>query len=245
MRHRFLWLGRARDRSGPAGRLFVRRALPPDDAVAPRRGQRTAAARPADRLAHASQEPLGAGAVVRTAGLRRRSAARRLGRAAGQLRAPQRGLRAAVPGRAAARNRRRRCAAQLAGERLQPYRVESLSGQSDGQLTSYYEPVYEASRRPTRAVQRAAVPRPRRHRAAQALVHAPQIESLPEAQAALRGREIAWMADPIDAMVLHIQGTGRLRIAEPDGSQRTVRVAFSPPTTSPTAASSNGCWRRA
>jgi membrane-bound lytic murein transglycosylase A len=34
------------------------------------------------------------------------------------------------------------------------------------------------------------------------------------------------MADPIDAMVLHIQGSGRLRITEPDGSQRTVRVAY-------------------
>ena len=111
-------------------------------------------------------------------------------------------------------------------ERLQPYRVESHSGQSDGQLTSYYEPVYEATRRPTaqfnvplyRAPEGIALRKPWFTRA--------QIETLPEAQAALRGREIAWMADAIDAMVLHIQGTGRLRITEPDGSQRTVRVAF-------------------
>ena len=53
-----------------------------------------------------------------------------------------------------------------------------------------------------------------------------EIETLPEAQAALRGREIAWMADPIDALMLHIQGSGRLRLTEPDGSQRTVRMAF-------------------
>ena len=112
-------------------------------------------------------------------------------------------------------------------ERLQPYRVESLAGQSDGQLTSYYEPVYEASRRPSAQFR---VPL---YRAPDGLAQRSpwftraQIESLPEAQAALRGREIAWMADPIDAMVLHIQGTGRLRLTEPDGSQRTVRVAFS------------------
>ena len=54
-----------------------------------------------------------------------------------------------------------------------------------------------------------------------------QIETLPEVQAALRGREIAWMADPVDAMMLHIQGSGRLRVTEPDGRLRTVRVAFS------------------
>ncbi|RZA15067.1 MAG: hypothetical protein EOP93_17605 [Lysobacteraceae bacterium] len=53
-----------------------------------------------------------------------------------------------------------------------------------------------------------------------------QIDTLPEAQAVLRGREIAWMADPIDLMVLHIQGSGRLRVREPDGSERLVRVAF-------------------
>ena len=111
-------------------------------------------------------------------------------------------------------------------ERLQPYRVESLSGQSDGQLTSYYEPVYEGSRRPTAqftvplyATPAGLVPR-------RPWFTREQIETLPEAQAALRGREIAWMADPVDAMMLHIQGSGRLRLTESDGTQRTVRMAF-------------------
>jgi membrane-bound lytic murein transglycosylase A len=111
-------------------------------------------------------------------------------------------------------------------ERLQPYRVESHAGLSDGQLTSYYEPVYDASRRPTAqfnvplyAAPPGLVPR-------KPWYTRQQIETLPEVQAGLRGREIAWMADPVDAMMLHIQGSGRLRIAEPDGSLRTVRVAF-------------------
>jgi membrane-bound lytic murein transglycosylase A len=34
------------------------------------------------------------------------------------------------------------------------------------------------------------------------------------------------VADPLDALVLQIQGSGRLRITEADGSQRTVRLAF-------------------
>ncbi len=111
-------------------------------------------------------------------------------------------------------------------ERLQPYRIESLAGRSDGQLTSYFEPVYEASRLPTpqfnvplyRAPTGLAPGRPWYTRE--------QIDTLPEPRVALQGREIAWLADPIDAMMLHIQGSGRLHIAEPDGRLHTVRVAF-------------------
>jgi membrane-bound lytic murein transglycosylase A len=111
-------------------------------------------------------------------------------------------------------------------ERLQPYRIEPLQGVGEGLLTGYYEPFLEASRRPT---PRHAVP-----------LHAPppglasrrpwysrqEMETLREAREALRGREIAWLADPLDALVLQIQGSGRLRITEPDGSVRAVRLAF-------------------
>ncbi|RZL65267.1 MAG: transglycosylase [Variovorax sp.] len=111
-------------------------------------------------------------------------------------------------------------------ERLQPYRVEAVGGQSEGKLTSYYEPVYDAARRPggiytvpLYGVPAGMVPR-------RPWFTREEIETQPAAQAALRGREIAWMADPIDALMLHIQGSGRLRIVEADGVQRTVRVAF-------------------
>ena len=111
-------------------------------------------------------------------------------------------------------------------QRLQPYRVESLAGQNEGKLTSYYEPVFDASRRPTAThtvplYQAPAGLVPRRP-----WYTRQEIDTLPQAQAALRGREIAWLADPIDVLMLHIQGSGRLRITEADGSQRTVRVAF-------------------
>jgi membrane-bound lytic murein transglycosylase A len=42
----------------------------------------------------------------------------------------------------------------------------------------------------------------------------------------LQGRAIAYVADPVDAMVLQIQGSGRLRIAQADGSAQLVRVAY-------------------
>jgi membrane-bound lytic murein transglycosylase A len=53
-----------------------------------------------------------------------------------------------------------------------------------------------------------------------------EIDTLAEARAALRGREIAYVADPLDALVLQIQGSGRVRITEPDRSVRTVRLAY-------------------
>ena len=35
-----------------------------------------------------------------------------------------------------------------------------------------------------------------------------------------------YMADPIDAMILHVQGSGRVQVQEPGGQTRTVRMAF-------------------
>ncbi len=110
--------------------------------------------------------------------------------------------------------------------RLQPYRVESLSGAAEGLLTSYYEPVFRASRQSTAAYAVPLYQPPAGLASRKPWFSRQDIETLPEAQAALQGREIAWLEDPIDAMLLHIQGSGRLRLTEADGSQRTVRVAF-------------------
>ena len=111
-------------------------------------------------------------------------------------------------------------------QRLQPYRVEPLQGAGEGLLTGYYEPMLDASRLPTASH---AVPlyRPPASLAARRPWYTRQeIDTLPQAREALRGREIAYLADPLDALVLQIQGSGRLRIAEADGSTRTVRVAY-------------------
>ena len=109
-------------------------------------------------------------------------------------------------------------------ERLQPYRIEAADGAAEGLITGYYEPQIEARRKPEGNFK---VP-----------LHAPppelknrnftreQFESLPQAMATLRGREIAWIEDPIDALVLQIQGSGRLRIAAADGTRKTVRLAW-------------------
>jgi membrane-bound lytic murein transglycosylase A len=110
--------------------------------------------------------------------------------------------------------------------RLQPYRVESLQGPSEGLLTGYYEPILEASRLPT-PMQSVPLFRPPAALGARKPWYSRQeIETLPEARTALRGREIAYVADPLDALALQIQGSGRLRITEPDGQAHWVRIAF-------------------
>jgi membrane-bound lytic murein transglycosylase A len=110
--------------------------------------------------------------------------------------------------------------------RLQPYRVEPLQGAGEGLLTGYYEPVLQGSRVPGGefSVPLYGVPAGLGQR--KPWYSRKDIDTLPEAKAALRGREIAWLADPLDALMLQIQGSGRLRLSEADGSQRIVRLAY-------------------
>ena len=113
---------------------------------------------------------------------------------------------------------------------LQPYRVESLDGAVDGLLTSYYEPMFDASAqmRPGFEVPLYAPPDglAEARRAGRPWFSRQDIDANSQARDALRGREVAWLADPIDALVLHIQGSGRVRMANPDGTTRVVRLAF-------------------
>lgn len=118
-------------------------------------------------------------------------------------------------------------------QRLQPYRVEPLASavdgtpiRTDGLLTAYYEPVLPASRMPS-SQHRVPLWQPPTSLATRRPWYTRQeIDTLPAAQAQLRGREIAYLADPIDALILQIQGSGLLLLTEPSGTQRHVRVAF-------------------
>jgi membrane-bound lytic murein transglycosylase A len=111
-------------------------------------------------------------------------------------------------------------------ERLQPYRVEPLQGVAEGLLTAYYEPVLDASREPGGRFTTPLYRPPATLASRRPWFTRQEIDTQPDAKAQLRGREIAWLADPLDALVLQIQGSGRLRITERDGSVRQVRLAF-------------------
>nr|CBA30982.1 hypothetical protein Csp_C26270 [Curvibacter putative symbiont of Hydra magnipapillata] len=110
--------------------------------------------------------------------------------------------------------------------RLQPHRVETPQGEATGLLTSYYEPIIEASRNPAPGFTVPLYQLPAGLATRKPWFTRQEMDTLPEAQAALRGKAIAYMADPVDALVLQIQGSGRVRITQPDGSQRWVRLAY-------------------
>lgn len=114
--------------------------------------------------------------------------------------------------------------------RFQPYRVTEVDGTvPQGLLTGYYEPILPASRVAT-ATHRTPLYAPPAGLATAGggprWYSRQEIDTLPAAQAALQGKAIAWLADPVDALVLQIQGSGRLNLTGADGSQRQVRVAF-------------------
>jgi membrane-bound lytic murein transglycosylase A len=111
-------------------------------------------------------------------------------------------------------------------QRLQPHRIENTQGEASGLLTGYFEPVLEARRIPGNGFSVPVYRPPAGLKSGQPWFTRQEIDSQQTAQSALHGREIAWLADPVDAMVLHIQGSGRLRITEGDGRVRMVRVGF-------------------
>ncbi len=111
--------------------------------------------------------------------------------------------------------------------RFQPYRVTEPDGSvPDGLLTGYYEPIMAASRVPTATHRVPLYGPPSGLRPGQPWYSRQEIDTLPVAQAALQGRAVAWLADHIDALILQIQGSGRLNFVEADGRTRQVRVAF-------------------
>jgi membrane-bound lytic murein transglycosylase A len=117
-------------------------------------------------------------------------------------------------------------ARQWLAQRLQPYRVEAADGNAEGLLTGYFEPLVDASRVRRGAYQVALYQPPSDLATRKPYWTRQQLDTLPAAQASLRGRELAWVADPLDALLLQIQGSGRLRLQEPDGRVQTIRVAF-------------------
>jgi membrane-bound lytic murein transglycosylase A len=111
-------------------------------------------------------------------------------------------------------------------QRLEVFRLESAEGESTGLATGYFEPLIEARRKPGGAFRTPLWGPPAGY-----VPHKPtwtrqELDTLPEAQASVRGREIAWVADPLDALVLQVQGSGRVHVVEADGKGRVVRMSY-------------------
>jgi membrane-bound lytic murein transglycosylase A len=111
-------------------------------------------------------------------------------------------------------------------QRLQPHRVEALDGTAEGLITGYFEPLVEASRMARKGFAIAVHTPPADLTTRKPYWTRQQLDTVSAAQASLRGRELAFVADPLDALLLQIQGSGRLRMTEADGSRKLVRLAF-------------------
>ena len=113
-------------------------------------------------------------------------------------------------------------------QRFTPWRVLPLEANAaaEGLATGYFEPQFDASRTPRGAWRVPLYAPPADLATKKPWFTRAQIDAVPAAQAALRGREIAYLADPLDALSLHIQGSGRLRLIGADGGTLTVRLAF-------------------
>ncbi|MBX3620876.1 MAG: MltA domain-containing protein [Rhizobacter sp.] len=111
-------------------------------------------------------------------------------------------------------------------QRVQPWRVESTEGVAEGLITGYFEPLVEARRVPGGAYRIPLYGPPGDLATRKPWWTRQQIGSHPAAQAALRGRAIAYVADPLDALILQIQGSGRLDLIESSGQRKLVRLAY-------------------
>ena len=110
---------------------------------------------------------------------------------------------------------------------LRPWRVESLDGNATGLATGYFEPLVEASRRARVGFGVALYAPPTDLATRKPYWTRRQLDTLPAARQSVRGSEIAWLRDPLDALLLQVQGSGRLSFVDERGRpQALVRVAF-------------------
>lgn len=126
--------------------------------------------------------------------------------------------------------------------RLGVWRVEALPGAANAQgaapaadaagpvglLTGYLEPLIPAQRRPGGAFQTPLYAPPADLAQRRPYWTRQQLETVPAARASLRGREIAYVADPLDALFVQIQGSTRLILLDerPGEPPVQVRLAF-------------------
>lgn len=99
-------------------------------------------------------------------------------------------------------------------EWFSPYRMAGNDG-DEGLFTGYYEPEIEGSLTPGGRYMTPLLARPETKRL-------PDREAIEAGALGARAKPVAWVADPVDAFFLHIQGSGRIRL--PDGS--VLRLGF-------------------
>ena len=111
-------------------------------------------------------------------------------------------------------------------QHLQPWQVEDEQGRTQGMLTAYYEPVFEARRVPDREFRSAVHAPPSDLMQRRPYWSRKELDTFAPARETLLESALAYLKDPVDLLILQTQGSGRLLLTEPDGSQRMSRLAF-------------------
>ena len=112
---------------------------------------------------------------------------------------------------------------------LRPWRLNTLDGQTTGLLTGYFEPLLDVRRKPDARFQYPLYRAPADLGARKPHYTRAELDTLPEARASVLGRELVYVADPLDALLIQVQGSGRVRVLDElnaQGQPRTVRLAF-------------------
>lgn len=112
---------------------------------------------------------------------------------------------------------------------VQPWRIEAPDGQTTGLMTGYVEPLIEARRTPQGNFQTPLYRPPLDLGKRKPYYSRTELETLPEARAAIAGRELLYVADPLDALLVQVQGSTRVKVLDdltPLGQPRLVRLAF-------------------
>jgi membrane-bound lytic murein transglycosylase A len=129
--------------------------------------------------------------------------------------------------------------------RFVPNQVTTIDGNDSGLVTGYYEPLLRGSRTSvapyltplyalpddllivdmTSLFPELKGKRLRGKLLGRTVVPYPPRGDLASSNA-LRGKELLWVDDPIEAFFLEIQGSGRVELNRPDGATETVRLAY-------------------
>ncbi|MFI0546142.1 MAG: murein transglycosylase A [Brachymonas sp.] len=109
---------------------------------------------------------------------------------------------------------------------MQPYRIENTAGDTRGMLTSYYEPLFTGQRRQAGAYQWPLYAPPAGFNAKAGWYSRQEADTYQSAQMALAGKALAWFNNPVDPMILQVQGSGQVQISEADGRVTHARLAF-------------------
>lgn len=103
---------------------------------------------------------------------------------------------------------------------LQPHRIEAADGNPQGLATGYFEPELRARRQPDALFKVPLFGPP----ADAVLARAPRQQL--DQQWRGRLQPLLYVEDPLDALLLQIQGSGRAHVRDADGQTRTLRLAF-------------------